>query len=124
MKRYLLLFVGSILGLQTLPASAQVKAVVDMAIAQFCLANNWGSPSLEKQLAGLSQSEKDNMLHGLEATFSPKGVACLQKTRPFPVEACAKLLAGGENPVFTAQQEKKMSDCLELRTQDEQNDEE
>jgi len=120
-----------IAALSSLPASAQVAFIMDMMTSHMCIANNWETPSWQKQFAKLNDTQKGKLRLGLESQLSPQAVHCLETTRPYPEGACAKVIdkvsghapsVGGGEPFIGADLERELQigsekafRCLELK---------
>lgn len=137
MKHYPL-HLALLASLSCLPASAQVAFIVDVMTYHMCIANNWDTPSWKMQFAQLSDTQKDKLRKGLEVQLSPQGVLCLEKTRPYPEEACAKVIdrarqgmpsVGGGEPFVSPDLDKELErgsekafSCLNPRRNTDIND--
>lgn len=137
MKRYPLYLV-LLTSLSCLPASAQVAFIMDMMTYHMCIANNWDTPSWKMQFAQLSDTQRDKLRKGLEVQLSPQGLLCLEKTRPYPEETCAKVIdragrrmpsVGGGEPFLSPDLDKEVErgsekafSCLDRRRNIDTND--
>lgn len=116
MKRYPLYLV-LLTSFSCVPASAQVAFIMDVITYHMCIANNWDTPSWKMQFAQFNDTQKGKLRQGLEVQLSPHGVGCLEKTRPYPEEACAKVIdrarrgmpsVGGGEPFLSPDLEKEL----------------
>ena len=75
-----------------LPAQAQVAFIVDMAISNACLANNWNTPHMQQWLGQMPHGVRYGLYASLRMDASTR--RCLVEQSPLPAALCDKAIAG------------------------------